>query len=198
MRGRRALGQLSITDNTLVGNTQAILDSSTVVAGVSKNINNNPGAVAGLQSSFAGATALSATEQILLQLPLPANSLRVGTVFRFQLTGTAIVTVTTTVRVRIGTAGTTADALAVTTAASAAGVAGGLVISGMVSVISTGATAGAQGAVQITTGTATGAPAITATGTFNTATANFISISAVTSAAGHTVRAGTLDIVSPA
>jgi hypothetical protein len=195
--GSSGLAALSITDNTMLGNGTAIVDNSTMAAGATKNINNNPGALAGLQSSFAGATALSATEAVILQIPLPANSIKVGTVFRFQITGTAIVTVTTTARVHIGTAGTTADAQVVATAASAAGIAGGLVISGMVSVTSVGASGAGNGAIQITTGTTTGAPTITATGTFNTAVANFVSVGLLCSAAGHTVRAGTLDIVSP-
>lgn len=196
--GASGLAALSITDNTISGNGTAITDNSTMMAGVSKNINNNTGAAAGLQSSFAGAQALSATEFAVLQIPLPANSVKVGTVFRFQVTGTSIVTVTTTARLHIGPLGTVADPQVVTTAVSAAGVVGGLVVSGAVAITVVGATAGGNGAIQITTGTATSAPAITATGTFNSAVANIVTVGLLTSAAGHTVRAGTLDIVSPA
>lgn len=167
------------------------------MAGASKNINNNTGGAAGLQASFAGAQALSATEFAVLQIPLPANSVKVGTVFRFQITGSSIVTVTTTARVHVGPLGTTADPQVVTTAASAAGIAGGLVVSGAIAITVVGGTAAGNGAIQITTGTTTGAPTITATGTFNSVVANFVTVGLLCSAAGHTVRAGTLDIISP-
>lgn len=200
--GASGIGALSITDNDIAGNGTAIVDNSTTAAGSSKFINNNLGAANGLSATlFAPAgSALSATEAIIAQIALPANSAKVGTTIAFEMTGTSVVTVTTTVRLHIGPLGTTADPSMILTAASAAApaVTGGLVINGAAQVATVGATAGGSGGVVITTATTTGAPIITATGTFNSAVANFVTLGALCSAAGHTVKAATMTISGPA
>lgn len=197
--GSTALAALSITDNTLIGNGTAINDTSAVLATTSKNIKDNTGCLAGLSTQYINAAgqALSATELIVLQIPLPANSIKVGTTFKFTITGTAVGTVRTTARLHIGTGGVIGDAQIITTAVSAAGVAGGFMASGTVTIKSVGGAGTGNGAVHIQTGTAASAPAITATGTFNSAIANFVSVGLLCSAAGHTVHSGTLEIVSP-
>lgn len=194
-----AFGALSVTDNFLVGNTQAINDTSTMVAGAQKNINNNAGALAGFNASFVSAAgvALSATEAVLAQINAPANSLKLGTTIKFLITGTAIITVTTTIRVHIGTAGTVADAQILNVGPSAAGVAGGFVAEGQLQIGTPGAAAVGAGAARITTATTTGAVAPTFPGNCNTTIANIITLGALCSAAGHTVRSATLEIISP-
>lgn len=197
--GASGLGALSITDNTLTGNGTAITDASTMAVGASKNINNNPGAVSGLsaQLSSAAGITLTTTEQVLLQIPLPANSLRVGTTFRFTCTGTSTAT-TATFRIRIGTAGTIADAGLVGMGPTATMVAGGLIAEGQSQVTLVGASGTHAGSIDVLSATATSTLAPTLSGTFNTTVANFISVCALSGASGPIVRTGSLDIISPA
>lgn len=192
------IGFLSITDNTLLGNTTAIIDNSTAAPGVTKNINNNQGAAAGLQTSYSGAgITLGTTEQVIMQIALPANCLKVGTTFRFTMSGTATAT-TATVRVRIGTAGTIADAALVGMGPTATMVAGGLFIEGQTQVTTVGATGVHNGAMSVRSATAVSTLTPTVSGNFNTASALFVSVCALAGASGPVIRTGSLDIISPA
>lgn len=197
--GASALAQLSITDNSMLGCGTAINDTSTIIAGASKNINNNSGAASGLQaqlSSAAGIT-LGTTEQVILQIPLPPNALKVGTTFRFSMTGTATAT-TVTVRVRIGTAGTIADPALVGMGPTAALVAGGMIIDGQTQVTVVGASGAHAGAISVRAATAVSTLAPALAGNFATTSALFVSVCALAGAAGPIVRTGSLDIISPA
>lgn len=197
--GASALAQLSITDNSMLGCGTAINDTSTIIAGASKNINNNSGAASGLQaqlSSAAGIT-LGTTEQVILQIPLPPNALKVGTTFRFSMTGTATAT-TVTVRVRIGTAGTIADPALVGMGPTAALVAGGMIIDGQTQVTAVGASGAHAGAISVRAATAVSTLAPALAGNFATTSALFVSVCALAGAAGPIVRTGSLDIISPA
>lgn len=195
-----AFGALSVTDNFLVGNTTAINDTSTMVAGAQKNINNNAGALAGFDTSFASPSgiALSAAESVIVQIPAPPNSIKVGTTIKVQISGTAVITVTTTLRLHIGTAGTTADAQLVQCVSAASPAAGGFVINALFQVNTIGATTSASGNAHfaVATGSSSVAPTFPSTAAATTV-ANFITIGALCSAAGHTVRAATLEIISP-
>lgn len=198
--GSSSLGFLSITDNTMIGCTTAITDNSTILAGVSKNINNNMGAANGLSANlFAPAgVALTATEAIIAQIPLPANSCKVGTTFAFRASGITTATALT-VKLHIGPLGTTADPSVMATAASAAlTTASGLMVNGVVQISAVGATAGGSGAAHIAGGTITAAPAVTATGTFNSAVANYATLGFTGAAGGHTVRAAEMVVSGPA
>lgn len=197
--GSSSLGLLSVTDNSMLGCGTAITDNSTILAGVSKNINNNMGAAAGLSAGlFAPAgVALTATEAIIAQIPLPANSCKVGTTFQFAMNGISTATAMQ-VKLHIGPLGTIADPAVIATAATVAGTAGGLDVSGMAQISVVGATAGGSGSARVSAGTMTNTTAVTATGTFNSAVANYATLSAIGAAGGHTVRAAVMEIFSPA
>lgn len=198
--GSSGLGALSITDNDMGGNGTAIVDNSTIAVGTSKNINNNAGTVAGTSTtlvSAAGITLPLTTETIILQLPIPPNALKVGTTFKFSMAGVST-TATLQLRVRIGTLGTVADAGLVQLNTSAANTAAGLAISGSTAVAVVGASGTHFGAAVITGGTSTSAPLSTASGTFATTSALFVTVTLAASAAGPVIRSGTLEILSPA
>lgn len=195
--GASALGFLSVTDNSLLGNGTAILDASANLASAPKNINNNQGGAAGLQTSYQGAgITASTTEQIVMQIPLAANALKVGTTFRFTMSGTATAT-TLTVRVRIGTLGTTGDAALVQMGPTAAMIAGGLFVEGQTQVTVIGATGTHTGAISVRSATATSTLTPTVSGNFNTANALFVSVTVAAGASGPVIRTGSLDIISP-
>lgn len=197
--GASGLGALSITDNDIAGNGTAISDSSTIAAGSSKFINNNLGASAGLSATlFApGGTALTATEAIIAQIALPANSCKVGTTFSFIMNGISTATAMQ-VKLHIGPLGTIADPAVIATAATLAGTAGGLDVSGSAQISVVGATAGGSGSARVSAGTVTNTTVVTATGTFNSAVANFATLGAIGAAGGHTVRAATMTVTGPA
>jgi hypothetical protein len=196
--GSSGLGALSITDNDLGGNGTAIVDNSTIAAGSYKNIANNFGALNGLNNSLPSAAgiAITATEQVVAQIAAPANSLKVGTTFRFMAVGTCAVTSTLIARIHIGTAGSVADAQ-ILSSTSAAGVAGAFVLEGEAVITAVGAAATAAGEVRFSMATSTTVPTATFPATTNSTVANFISFGLASSATGHTVRAATLEIISP-
>lgn len=114
-----------IQDCDLTGNTTGSLnDLGTIATNVSKAIGTNlGGALAGvpLVSTTAG---LNTTETVLAAAPGGLNGLQVGTTYRFKAFGTCTASVAnaSTLTIRFGTAGSTADASCATftTATSAA------------------------------------------------------------------------------
>lgn len=113
------LQRLIITDNSIRSWTTAgISDASTTTFATDKNINNNDGAqlIAGgvASSSNQSIAAATLTQVTGTLIPLPANLIRVGTVLRWTINGAtaaAAGTAANTIQIRIGTAGTTADAV---------------------------------------------------------------------------------------
>lgn len=125
-------GSYVIEGNTIIGNTTAINDGGSVSGQNQKTIQNNIGAMLqGKVAQIVAASAgLAATETIVVGglnvLPIPANSLMIGQVIRVTLFGTCTSTAAnaTTFRVRLGTAGTTADTAILTAATPTAATTG--------------------------------------------------------------------------
>jgi hypothetical protein len=179
---------INITGNDLTGNTVNINDGAAVAGFSQKNINNNLGLLplGKLAIRTAASAALNTTETVILGgsatsgasiLPIPANSLRVGDLIRIVLPGTCTTTVAniSTFAVRIGTAGTVADALlltAATTVASTTGTATAFRAEINLTVTAIGASAAVLGLLTVTNqSTAVGIIASGACNTVGTPTA---------------------------
>jgi hypothetical protein len=101
-------GAIHIADNDFSGSTTPITDNSTS-GNFQKNIAGNLGLPKGTGISSTK-TATTTTEAIVVQIPLPANCLRIGSKFRVKLYGShSAVASVVNLRARLGTAGTTAD-----------------------------------------------------------------------------------------
>lgn len=110
--GSFTYGWFAISDNILIGNTNPLTDSSTAsAAGQQKVICNNIGLVTGSASLVSTISPVAATETIISQMSIPANSLRVGTTFRISgnLNRVTSDTNATIMMLKLGTAGTTGD-----------------------------------------------------------------------------------------
>lgn len=112
--------------------TKGITDSGSVTGQGQKDVSNNLGAtlLGGISASTANTGAINTTETIIAggvnTAVIPANSLQIGTTFRFTVFGTCTATVAnvSTFRIRMGTAGTTGDTLIATAATQASAAAG--------------------------------------------------------------------------
>jgi Major tropism determinant N-terminal domain len=144
--------------------------------------------------------ATTTTETILARWTLPANTLVATSAHEFTLIGQVSGTATLTFRVRVGTAGTTADPVAATFAATAAGVANTHVnVRGLLSCLTTGTTGTVTAGGNVHLGAAVTPVAVAAfsAATVNTTVQQFVSITVVQSAAQTlTVRGAFLDRVS--
>lgn len=201
--GSSALGALSITDNTLLGNGTAITDASAALSTATKNINNNQGAAAGLSGLAVPLTLVNTTVETIaagMQVYLPANSIKVGTTIRWSRMDTTSVSTGTIEKARIGTLGTLTDATNISSTSVANGAAVPVFVEGYITFSTVGATAAFNGAIAFTQGAvAGGTPSSTVTGTVNTTTANFVTISAQnTLSAQRTIRSGIIEVFSPA
>lgn len=111
-------GTISITGNSLAGNTTAPLtDTSTVAAGSQKLISNNTGLPCGPSTTAYTASSVLAASTVTTvgSLPIPANSLRAGQRFRVRLCMTTAATAgTCTVALTLGTAPTTIASIVAT------------------------------------------------------------------------------------
>jgi hypothetical protein len=200
-----------ITDNRgLDANTTAgIVDGGTTTVPAKKAVGMNLG-LTPATTTRATATTASNTETVLAQIALPANSMTVGSTYRIKVYGgfsnTLATAATTTWRVRLGTAGTTADAIVVpspvftSNAAATNNIAFNIEV--MVTVRGTGTTGQVvamgvlnnNGATGMTTSTTNqvwpsgAAPGVgTGLGSVNTTVANFLSVTAQTSTATSNV-----------
>lgn len=191
-------GDIMVQNNICSGNTTNISDASTQTATAMKYIGGNTGAMPGLTiTTAANATVTTTVETVVLKLPIPANSLRVGSAFRVNLWMHPLATSITTTRIRIGTTGTTADASVIIVAATALTNAGSRLVQGLtaINVIGAAATHIGGGAEQVGAISAAGVAAA-ATGTFNSTVANFITVTVQnTTSTTTTVFAGTLESV---
>lgn len=135
------------------------------------------------------------TETIVARWSVAANGLVVGDELILKLAGQVSSTATLTFRVRMGTAGTTADALLSTFTVSAAGVANAHhYLDAMIGILSA-TTATATGMSQLAAGSVGNATAAFAAATVNLAVANFVSVSLVQSIAQtYTSRAAILKL----
>ena len=179
----------------LSGNTSGPLSNASTVPIL---IANCVGYANGFKTTAAAATVLTTVEQVVVQLPIPANSVKVGTVFRVSLSYHPAATTIITVRMRIGAAGTTADAALVTLCATAATNAGTRYAEGTsgVQVIGANATHLGSGCESVGAISACGVQTATS-GTFNSTVANFVSVTLQnTSSTTTTVYAAELEILS--
>ena len=126
---------------------------------------------------------VATTETVVASWALPANYLSARQVLGLAFIGQVSSTATLTFRVRIGTAGTTADALAGTFATSAAGVANAHVLGDIYIAVLTAATATASGQVQLANATLGLLTAAFAAATIAPASALFVSLTLVQSVA---------------
>lgn len=182
--------------------TPGITDSGSVTGQGQKDIGNNIGStlegqISAIVAASAGInTAETAIGGGLNSAPIPANSIQIGDTFRITIHGTCTATVAnaSTFRIRIGTAGTTADGVAVSGAVASA--ASGTTIGFKTEIIFTirtiGASATCAGYVNVLNTGITGistnnSNVIAATTTaFSTATANYITVTYQTAAATTT------------
>ena len=179
----------------LSGNTSGPLSNSSTTPIL---ITNCVGYANGLKTTAAAATVLTTVETVVLQLPLPANSAKVGTVFRVSLSYHPAATTIITARIRVGAAGTTGDAAVVTLCATALTNAGTRYSEGTTGVQVVGASATHLGSGCESVGAISACGTQTATsGTFNSTVANFVSVTLQnTSSTTTTVYAGELEILS--
>lgn len=169
-------GVVKVSDNDFTGSTTPMVDNSTVTSAAIKSINSNLGMANNGSSLVTTPATIAATETVVHSIPLPANSMLVGTTFRITAAGIITATAPTlTGRVRIGTTGTTADAAVVATPAVAVATGTGWTTEMYVTIrtIGSGGTWMGQGLVQ---GTAPGKSTNTATQAINTTVANFLTL----------------------
>lgn len=203
--GSATYGSIQIVDNnfaltqgSFTANTTNLVDNSTIISGGSKFISNNVGLVDGLQTATANlATVTTTVETVVLQIPIPANSLKVGNAFRYSLYYHPAATSIITVRARIGTAGTSADAAVVTMSATALTETGPVFATGVSGITAIGTSATHMGGGIQVEGIIPAAGTQTASsGTFNSTVPNFISITLQnTTSTTTTVFGGVLDVI---
>lgn len=198
--GAAAYGSIVLEGNVLEGNTTPLTDNAAVAAGSVKVYGQNPGLAGGQGvAAVAGIQALTTVETVIAVIPLPANSIKVGTTFRYELTYDSVATTITTVRLRIGTSiSTPATNTALVATANATTLnpcyARGL---SAISVIG-GAAAHTGNGIMINAAVLTSSANVAASGTFNSATLNYVMLTLTnTSSTTTTVFAGSLEIVNP-
>jgi len=143
----------------------------------------------------ANVSVTTTAEIVVLQVKIPANTLKVGSAFDFSWFGHPAATSIITTRVRIGTAGTSSDAAVQVIAATAATNAGSRYVQGVGSVatIGTSATFIAGGAEAVGAISAAGV-STAATSTFDSTKDNFISVTVQnTSSTTTTIYAGRME-----
>jgi hypothetical protein len=144
----------------------------------------------GLLPTLANATTI--TETVVASFTLPASFLAAGSLLNVWFFGQVSSTATVIYRVRLGTLGTIADALAIQFATSAAGVANAHTsVDTIVACLTAGAagTATASGQAMLASGVLGPATAAFAAATVNTTLALKLSITAQLSAASNTLTA---------
>lgn len=143
------------------------------------------------------ANTTTTTETVVLQIPIPANSLRVGSVFSYRMSYRPSVNTIITCRVRIGSTGTTSDAAVTLMSVTAAMATTTRNTHGITGVQVTGANATHEGTGSEQQATVTTTNNITTTsGTFDSTVSNYVSVTLQnTSSATTTVFAGLLEMV---
>lgn len=137
--------------------------------------------------------AVATTETIVARFPLPANFFAAGENALVAWAGQVSSTATLAFKVRLGTAGTTADAIIGTFTTSAAGVANQYVYGDMLVSCLTATTAHAVGQLSFGAANLPNLTAAFAAGTINPAVALFLSVTLVQSVAQtYTSRAASL------
>lgn len=154
------------------------------------------------EKTFAhGSTVTSNTEAVVGQIRVPAGSLKVGTMIEFVLVeSTAGTSSTRTPRLRIGSAGTTSDASVSQFSTAPASSNGMCIWHGFASITAIGASAAHIGnaAFDNSAGNAGASNNTSATSTFNSTNANWISVTLQNGTSSTTtIRGGYLRIINP-
>lgn len=189
-------GGIMIQNNQLSGNTTPLTDSSTIAAATQKIISSNGGLVSGTGArATPGSTALTTAETVIMTLPIPANTLKVGDVIRYAFNCKSAIASVLTTKVHIGTAGTTADAAFIIMSASASSAANHVAI-GTTTIQVVGGSATHLGAGTDTTGTAGIGGVAVVSPAFNSTVANFVTVTITNgTSTTTTVHGGVLEIV---
>lgn len=142
-------------------------------------------------------TASNSTEQVVLRLPVPANTFKVGDVVRYAMSFRPSTSSIVTVRVRIGATGTTSDTSVVTMSATALANAGTRYCEGQTGIQAIGASATHLGSGTETVAAITaGGTASATSGTFNSTVINYVTVTLQNTTAGtDTVYAGSVELV---
>lgn len=192
--GAGASTNYKLLNNDLRGNgsggtaSGALLDASTASATKVKYIQGNLGLAPDSRALTAVSATITTTEVVFHQTPnVPFGALNVETTYCWEAWGSISATGTVTVKAKIGTAGTIADAQ-ISTSAVVSGAAGQVYARGMFTVRSIGAAGTIVGnqseqAVAVLTGGQSNNAATTAV---NTQAGNFISLTALASAGNLT------------
>lgn len=179
--------------------TPGLTDSGTVAAADQKNVSNNMGAmISGLSAANITSPVLTTGDTVIIKMPIPANSLQIGGTIRAVIFAQLSAAATPSFRLRLGTAGTTADAALVTHAPvlAAAG-------RTKVEILFTPRTLGAGGtsgcvANNVTVGlapTATNSTQTEATPAINTTAINFLSLTASATAGNLTIHSAIIEVL---
>lgn len=181
----------------LVFANSAIANGDTPLAALGKlqgQINALPGAFSPGAPTLTNNT-VATVETVIARWSLAANALAAGQNLDLHLAGQVSSTAALTFRVRLGIAGTIADALLCTLTVSAAGAANAYhLLQAVVSVLSA-TTATAAASSQLAAGVVGNATAAFAAATVNLTVANFLSVTLVQSSAQtYTARAASLKI----
>lgn len=185
-------GSLSIPANGKITINRSGMQTTDSLGNILTN-SSNVTDTSGLASMTSTSAAINTTETILTSATLAANSLKAGTTFRCYASGTCTSTVAnaSNFRVRIGTAGTSADAIAavVTSTAATSGTAIPFFAEFIVTIRTSGSSGTALGAANLSNNGITGVSAaaqvvgqVTATVTVNTTVSNIIQVSYVSAA----------------
>jgi len=212
----RIKDNIGLNSNT----TPGITDNGVVTGLNQKEISDNLGALikGGIASSTSASAAINTAETIIAggnavlgtSAVIPANSLSIGTIIRITALGTCTSTVAnvSTFTLRMGTAGTVADAsvATATVTAAASGTTIGFKVELLFTVRTLGATGTIAGSLQVANTGVTGISInnsnvipLTATATLNTTTANYIELTYKSAAATTTCtfQNGMVEIVKP-
>lgn len=174
---------IQVIDNTFGTNTLQFVDNGPTTSGSARKvICNNAGLIiSAVPMVVTPATITTTTETVVYQIPIPVNSLLIGTTIKMTVSG--IITATTpviTARLKVGTLGTSGDAeICVSNPAATAIATGtGWVWEAWVTVrsIGSGGTCLGNGILQ---GTASAKTIRTTTAAINTTVANFLSATLV-------------------
>lgn len=208
--GAGTYGQYQVLDNRGLDSntTPGMVDNGSVGPTGFKNVGQNMGTLAGqlqplasgggsvLANNGRGAATSGTAETFLATYRVPANAVSIGQIFELTALLQSSSTGTFTPRIRVGTAGTIADALVNISGVSAAGTANSWVaLKAYVYVISLGGTASVYSALegQTTAAAFTSATAIAeAPGNVVVTAPWFITFAGTASVAGYTVRSMTM------
>lgn len=177
--GSFVYGKSQIVNNDLSGNTVRAVDLTTATFTNGQiNIINNIGLASAALPLTANTGAITTTETVVHQMVIPLGGFNIGTSIRAYAHAVNSTTSAATVRLRLGTAGTTADAQLCTVTGPAGVVAQGLQVLGMVTCRTLGAPGGFLANVNVDAGTARAGSTQTATVGATTTSQLFLSLTA--------------------